>query len=263
MIAKLGQTKRAVMIGLVSGMILAFIAAYSHMPNPAPAAHSPASVLVATPAPVPSWTYSVAPDAVPAKPRTKTSHVAKSAPAAKPVPAPAVASTAAIVPKPVNVADPAVASKNALDNVPEPAPVAVAKEAVDTAAATTAADVSRPLAVAAPENIHEDTPVAASNDALVVITDPSPAPAVKTLPTQETSSSQAAPSEELLSPSTSLATGTTAALVLAPFVAPVAIIVGLTVGLLTPSASQLGQMPPAPKKAKTVPHSAPSSGSVY
>lgn len=256
MVATLGHTKRAVMMGLVSVLILAFIFALSRTPNPVPATYSPASALVATPAPVPSWSYTE-----PAQIRAKIPHVAKSSPAAKPAPVPAVAaviqpepvpaavakeavvpaaeSTGTAISKPAEVAAPAVASKNAVDSIPEPAPVA------------------------APENTHEPAPAAASENALVAITEPSSVPALKIFPAATTSPTQAAPSNPI-SPTDAMVDGTTAALVLAPFMAPVAIVVGLVVGIMTPTASQLGQVPTAPKpKAGTVTHTAPSSDSVY
>lgn len=241
MVAKLGQTKRAVMMGLVSVLILAIIFALSRATNPVPATYSPASALVATPAPAPSWSYTV-----PAQTRAKIPRVAKSAPAAKPAPVPAVA--AAI----------------------QPEPAAVAKEAVVPAAASTGTTISEPAVAAtavaskdAAGDVPGPAPVAASKDALAVITEPSSLPALKTFPTTAISPTQAAPSEPI-SPADTMVTGTTAALVLAPFVAPVAIVVGLVVGVLTPSAAQLGQVPSAPKpKAGTVTHTAPSSDSVY
>ncbi|HTN94093.1 MAG TPA: hypothetical protein VMJ33_05910 [Gallionella sp.] len=268
MIAKLDRTKSMATIGLVSVSILAFVFALPRTPNPVRATYSPAAALVATPAPVPSWSYTE-----PAQTRAKIPHAAKSAAAAKPAPVPAVAaalqpepaplaaakeatvpaaeSTATAKSEPAAVAAPAVASKNALDNVPEPAPSAAAKDAVVPAAGSTGAAISNPVAVA-PD----------SKD-VAVISKPSSAPALKTLPSKAKSPDQVAPSEPI-SPADTMVTGTTAALVLAPFVAPVSIVVGLVVGVLTPSAAQLGQVAEPPKpKAGTVTHTAPSSDSVY
>ena len=261
------------MIGLVSVLILAFVFALSRTPNPVQATYSPAVALVATPAPVPSWSYTE-----PAQTKAKIPHAVKSAPAVKPAPVPAVAadiqpepappvaakeatapaaeSTATAVSEPAVVVAPAVASKNSLDNVPEPSLPATAKDA----AGSTGAAISNPVTVVAPNN-NESGPPADSKDALAVISEPSSAPAMKTLPNTVKSPGQPA---EPISPADTMVTGTTAALVLAPFVAPVSIVVGLVVGVLTPSAAQLGQVAEPPKpKAGTVTHTAPSSDSVY
>jgi hypothetical protein len=269
-IAKFGQTKRTVMIELV--LILAFIFAYTHIPFPAKTAYSPAAGLVATPAPVPSLVYSVVPDHGPVQAKAKTPpKVPKHAPAAKPAPVPAIAivrdvppapvaePAAADISKPAVVSAPVTASKDTAINVPEHAPEVVANEAVVPASEPAATVVSNPEVIGASGDIHEPAPVTDSNGALVANVELSSVSVLKTFPAPAKSPTQAAPSEPI-SPATPLVTGTTAALIFAPIAAPVSIIFGIVVGLLTPSSSQLGQVGPAPKpKARVIPNADPSS----
>lgn len=245
---KLGQTKRAVMIELVLGLILALVLAYTRMPNHVPAAtHSSVPPLVEVQVPVPSWTFSAAPD-------TKSSahakakippKVAKSTLAVKPVPVPIVATT--------------------IQDVPEPAPVPVPKEAVIPVPGPAAVLVAKPAEVPAPVTVAEPALVPISKEASDTVPELASAPVPKVIPASVLSQTQALPSpSESITPTTTMVAGTTAALVLAPFVAPVAIVVGIAVGMFTPTASQLGQVAPAPKtKPSSVPNTGSNSGTGY
>ena len=231
---KQGQTKQAVMIELVLALILAYVLTYSHMPNPVPAAtHTSAIPIVDVQAPVPSWTFSAAPDTKPAHAKAKlTPRVARSPLVAEPVPSPIVS--------------------EAIHDVPEPAPVEATVHAPESAAAY----LSKPVAAPAPETVPEPAPVQASKEALVAVPEAAPVlaskeglvaapeaetyPVPKVIPASVLSPAKALPSPSI-SPSTPLVAGTAAAFVLAPIVAPVAIIVGIAVGMFTPHAPQTDQ----------------------
>jgi hypothetical protein len=234
---KQGQTKQAVMIELVLVLILAYALTYSHMLNPVPVATHPSVIpLVDVQAPVPSWTFSAAPDTKPAQAKAKIPpRLVKSTPVVEPVPSPIVA--------------------EAIRDVPEPAPVIVPKEATVPAPESAAAYVSKPVAAPAPESVPEPAaaalketvvaapeaaPAPALKEAVVAASEDTPYPVPKVIPASVLSPAKALPSEPI-SPSASLVTGTTAALVLAPLVAPVAIIVGIAVGMFTPHAPQSDQ----------------------
>ena len=240
---KHGQTKQAVMIELVLVSILAYVLAYSHMPNPVPVkTHSSVLPLVEVQAPVPSWTFSAAPDTKPAQiEATIPPLVAKSTRVDEPVPVPIVAAT--------------------IHDVPEPAPVPVPKEAIIPVPESAAAYVSKPVAAPAPETVPEPAPAQALKEAVVAVPEAAPVPSLKeavvaapedpsypvpkVIPASVLSPVKALPSSSI-SPSTPLVAGTAAALVLAPIVAPVSIIVGIVVGMFTPSASQLNQVAAIP-----------------
>jgi hypothetical protein len=241
MMVKQGQTKQAVMIELVLVLILAYALTYSHMPNPVPAAtHSAVIPLVEVQAPVPSWTFSAAPDTKPAQAKAKIPpRLVESTLVAEPVPSPIVAA--------------------AIHDVPEPAPVPVPKEATVPAPESAAAYVSKPVATHAPETVAEPALVPSSKEALVAAPEAETYPVPKVIPASVLSPAKALSSSPS-SPDTPLVAGTAAALVLAPLVAPVAIIVGIAVSMFTPSASQLGQVAPAPKqKTGIVSNTGPSS----
>jgi hypothetical protein len=240
MMAKLGQTKRAVMIELVSVLILAFVFAYSRMSNPPATTYSSVPPLVEVQVPVPSWTFSAAPGTKPAQIKAKIPpRVAKSTLAAKPVPVPIVAAT--------------------IQNVPEPAPVSVPKETVIPVPGPAAVLVAKPAEVLAPVTVTEPALAPISKEASDTVPELASAPVPKVMPASVLSQTQALPSpSESITPTTTMVAGTTAAIVLAPIVAPVAIIVGIAVGMFTPSASQLGQAALTPK---TKPSGVPNNGS--
>jgi hypothetical protein len=270
MISKAVQTKRAVMMELVLVLILAFVFAYSRMHNPVPAsAGLSVPQLVDTPAPVPSWTFSVMPDSKHGSGKAKVAaQVSRSLFAAKPAPAPVVTKTNPDVTGPLPVAAskhaniPApeatatIASKTAvtpaLETVPEPTPVAAPKHANIPAPEATAAIASKTAVTPALETVPEPAPVA--EEALAVAPETESLPMPKELPASVLSpvkTTKLAPEET--TQTTSMVGGTTAALILAPIAAPVAIIFGIAAAMFTPTSSQLGQdiPPPAsPKKSK-------------
>jgi hypothetical protein len=239
MMVKYGQTKQAVMIELVLVLILACVLAYSHMINPVPAeTHSSVLTLVDVQAPVPSWSFSAIPDARPAQAKAKLlPRVAKSPLVAEPAPAPIVAAT--------------------IHDVPEPAPVPVSKEAIIRVPESAAAYVSKPDAAPAPEAVTASVPAATlvSKEALVAVPEAAPVqsskealdtaldaapPVLKVIPASALSPAKGSPSSSA-SHATPLVAGTAAALALAPFVAPVSIIVGIVVAMFTPHAPQTDQ----------------------
>jgi hypothetical protein len=223
MMVKYGQTKQAVMIELVLVLILACVLAYSHMINPVPAeTHSSVLTLVDVQAPVPSWSFSAIPDARPAQAKAKLlPRVAKSPLVAEPAPAPIVAAT--------------------IHDVPEPAPVPVSKEAIIRVPESAAAYVSKPDAAPAPEAVTASVPAATlvSKEALDTAPDAA-TPVLKVIPASALSPAKGSPSSSA-SHATPLVAGTAAALALAPFVAPVSIIVGIVVAMFTPHAPQTDQ----------------------
>jgi len=269
MIARLAQTKRAMTIELVLLSIVAFVFAYTRMPNPVPVSTG-VSVpqFVATPAPVPSWTFSVAPD---------TRHVRSKAKVPPQAAQPSIAANPAPVP---------TAAKSSQDVI-ESVPVAVAKEAVVPAPETTAAVETKPADVPALETVPEPAaPVPVNQEALVTAPAPALVPNEAVAMAAETASSPTpkelpasvfTPDQPQTSPPTtaetiqtnSLVGGTAVALVFAPIAAPVSIILGIAVGLFEPSSSQLGQNKSAPvKNTKTAKKPAAratttSSDSVY
>jgi hypothetical protein len=256
MMVKQGQAKQAVMIELVLVLILAYALTYSQMHHPIPVeTRSSVHPFVDVQAPVSSWTFSAAPDTKPAQAKAKIlPHLVKSTPVAEPVPSPIVA--------------------EAIHDVPEPAPAPVPKEATARAPESAATYVSKQVAAPAPEAVPELAPAALKEavvavpeaaavpslkEAVVAASEDTPYPVPKVIPASVLSPAKALPPPPA-SPDTSLVAGTTAALVLAPLVAPVAIIVGIAVGMFTPSASQLGQVAPAPKpKTGPVPNTGSSS----
>jgi hypothetical protein len=256
MIAKPMQTKRAMVIELV--LILAFVIAFLSMPNPVPAAtHFSVPPLVATPAPIPAWNFSVVTDAKPAQAKLQTPHkVAKSTLAAKPVPVQIVAMTDQVVPEPA----PIHVAKVAIIPIPEPTapfisnPVAantpetvpVVKEALATA--STEAPIPKEVLVTAPKA------ASVPNEVLAMATETESSPTPKALPASVLFPVKISPSEPA-SPARSLVTGTAAAIIFAPIAAPVSIIFGIAAAIFTPTSSQLGQdkpPPTLPKKRPTV-----------
>jgi len=266
MIAKLGQTKRAVTIELVLVSILAIVFAYTRMPNPVPASTGiSVPPLVATPAPVPSWTFSVAPDARHARGKAKVPpHAAQPSFAANPATVPIATKTSpdigavpTTVPKEEAIPSPettsAIAIKPvdgpALETIPEPAaPVPANKETLVT------------------------VPVLVPKDALAMAPDTASSPTPKELPASVLLPAQTVPSQASTSTpaettqTTTMVGGTAAALIFAPIAAPVSIILGIAVGLFEPSSSQLGQSKSVPTKPTNKPaagNTTPSSDSTY
>ena len=249
MIARLARTKRAMTIELVLASILVIAFVYTRLPADVPATSTPSvPQLVATPAPVPSWTFSVVPETKHTGRKAKPLQIAKPAPAVDPTPVPMIAksspdvieSVPATVPKEAAlpateiataIANPVVAP--ALEATPElSVPAPADKEALNSAPAT----VPNEALAAAPD--AESSPTPKEIPASVLSTSPAPA---GTLPAKSATTTQ----------TTSLVGGTAAALAFAPIAAPVSIILGIAVGLFEPSSSELGQEKPTAKaKAK-------------
>lgn len=259
MIARFARTKRTVTIQLVSASILVVAFAYTRMSTHIPARSAPsAPQLVATPAPVPTWTFTVAPETKHSSRKAKiTPQVAKPAPAVGPTPIPMITkssqdlieSVPATAPKETVIPVPETAAAIAnpvatpgLEASPEPAaPVPGDKGTLNTAPAT----VPNETLAMAPDAATSPTPK--EIPASVLSTPPSPD---KTLPSKSGTTTQ----------TTSLVGGTAAALVFAPIAAPVSIILGIAVGLFEPSSSQLGQEKPTAKtKTKKSITNTPSS----
>ena len=279
MITKPGQSKRAVMIELVLLAILGFVAVYSRIPHPAPAADRvSAPIFVATPAPVPTWSFSVIPDNKPVQAKAKKPHkVAKSAPVAKtvlvqisskpvqaaPEPAPAHDIKEAIIP----ITEPA--SKTIAATAPETVPVvkeapATAPKAVEVSDALATAPDAEPAPIANEAQVTTPRAEPVPNETLDMASETKSSPTPKALPASVFSPAQTAPPEPV-SPARSLVTGTTAALIFAPIAAPVSIIFGIASAIFTPTSSQLDQERPSPAvpKKRAVRASAPSSDSSY
>jgi hypothetical protein len=266
MIAGFVQTKRTMTIELVLALILAFVFAYTRVPNPVPvSAGISVPQLVATPAPAPSWAYSVV---------SETKHPSRKAKIAPQAAQPSFAANPAPVP---------VAAKISPDVI-ESVPIAVAKEAVIPAPETTTAIATKPAEAPVLETIPEPAaPVPAYPVDLV--TEPAAAPVPKeavAMPADAASSptpkelpaSVLTPTQTQASPSisteniqtASLVGGSAAAIILAPIAGPVSVILGIAVGLFEPSSSQLGQNKPAPAKNTKKPAARAtntSSDSVY
>jgi hypothetical protein len=269
MIARFVQTKRTMTIELVLALILAFAFAYTRVPDPVPVSTGiSVPQLVATPAPVPSWTFSVVPE---------TRHSSRKEKIASQAAQPSFAANPAPVP---------IAAKISPDVI-ESIPTAVAKEAVIPAPETTIAIATKPAEAPALETTPEPAaPVPAYLEDLAIAPAPSPDPKEAVAMAAETASSPTpkelpasvlTPAQTQASPSISTETiqtaslvgGTAAAFVFAPISAPVSVILGIAVGLFEPSSSQLGQNKSAPaKNTKTTKRPAagattPSSDSVY
>ena len=272
MITKPGQSKRAVMIELVLLAILGFVALYSRIPHPAPAADRvSAPIFVATPAPVPTWSFSVIPDNKPVQAKARRPHkVAKSAPVAKTVLVQISSKPVQAVPEPAPGHD----IKEAIIPITEPASKTIAATAPETvpvvkeapATAPKAVEVSDALATASDNEAQVTTPRAepVPNETLDMASETESSPTPKALPASVFTPAQTAPPEPV-SPARSLVTGTTAALIFAPIAAPVSIIFGIASAIFTPTSSQLGQEIPSPavRKKRAVRASAPSSDSSY
>ena len=263
MITKPGQSKRAVMIELVLLAILGFVALYSRIPHPAPAADRvSAPIFVATPAPIPTWSFSVIPDNKPVQAKAKKPHkVAKSAPVAKTV-------LVQVSSKPVQAApEPAPAHdiKEAIIPITEPASKTIAATAPETVPVVKEAPATAPKAVEVSDALATAPDAEpAPNETLDMASETESSPTPKALPASVFSPAQTAPPEPV-SPARSLVTGTTAALIFAPIAAPVSIIFGIASAIFTPTSSQLDQERPSPAvpKKRAVRASAPSSDSSY
>jgi hypothetical protein len=222
LMARFGQTKRAVMIVLTLALvlILATVIVYSRTPLYVPAAtQSPVQPLVATPVavPVPSRTISAAPGAKSAQAKAKIPpRIEKSTLADKPVPVPIVAATIQAVAE--------------VATAPAPMPVPAQKEALIQVSEPAAAIVDKQITVAVPEAVPATVPVI--KEASVTVPEPTLVTVPKVVPIPGLSPAKALPLPAPSTPtSNAVLAGTAAAIVLAPIAAPVSIIVGIAVGL--------------------------------